>query len=673
MPRTRPCLFLASLVATLLVAAPALATPPSLGGLTPFPVPGGCFNAGGTGGCTVVDKQTGGQRVVTTNSIVYATGSDSVLAYARTANGTLALVDCVTATVTATCTKFDGLLTTISAVAITPDHKTLYVAGGAGANSYIIALRLNPDGAIGVRIGCLVETAGVGPKTGCIDADGLDAVKDLALAPDGLKLYSAASGPGGGVQGFLLNADGTFALVPALGGCLKPSGGSASCADSGLTQALDVEVRGTTLYATWSGSSATDSGVQWYSLATTGAIGARAGCVGDNTPLEPTCPTQVTGGMLLPHRAVVAPNGTSIAIGSERGVSVFARGTDGSIGARLSCDSIDVVPGCTPRPAELTGYDLAFSPSGDSLYIAAFTGGYWAFGLGTNGAATGLVTCASDTLVAGCAPLPTAGNAGGVAVSGDGARVYGVGSGGTAGALVTFQREVAPTCLPSSGTVPFGTASVTLTLACSDPNGDPITYAAAGNPAHGSVVVSDAGVATYTPVAGYAGTDIFTFRATDGSAASVATNATIGIVGPPGSTAPVPVGVPPVAPKSTIDAIRSPIRSAELRRFSGRAVGDRLKRVEISVVRLDHGARASRSKAACRRLLGSGRLAASKRSKKCPAAAFLTASGTGSWTFNLIRNLPKGRYVVVSRAIGAAGGEKSNSIAAHNRRTFRVR
>ena len=63
---------------------------------------------------------------------------------------------------------------------------------------------------------------------------------------------------------------------------------------------------------------------------------------------------------------------------------------------------------------------------------------------------------------------------------------------------------------------------VTLTLACTDANGNPLTRAIASNPAHGSLsaVNQDAGTVTYTPNAGYRGSDSFTFTANDGAATS---------------------------------------------------------------------------------------------------------------------------------------------------------
>ncbi len=51
----------------------------------------------------------------------------------------------------------------------------------------------------------------------------------------------------------------------------------------------------------------------------------------------------------------------------------------------------------------------------------------------------------------------------------------------------------------------------------SDPDGNNLTAALVGNPAHGTVNLSASGSFTYTPAAGYTGADAFTYRASDGS------------------------------------------------------------------------------------------------------------------------------------------------------------
>lgn len=58
-----------------------------------------------------------------------------------------------------------------------------------------------------------------------------------------------------------------------------------------------------------------------------------------------------------------------------------------------------------------------------------------------------------------------------------------------------------------------------ITLTASDPDGDPLTYAIVTQPAHGALSGTPPNV-TYTPAAGFTGSDSFTFRANDGKANS---------------------------------------------------------------------------------------------------------------------------------------------------------
>ncbi|MDQ2688322.1 MAG: Ig-like domain-containing protein, partial [Armatimonadota bacterium] len=54
-------------------------------------------------------------------------------------------------------------------------------------------------------------------------------------------------------------------------------------------------------------------------------------------------------------------------------------------------------------------------------------------------------------------------------------------------------------------------------LSAMDVDGDPLTYKKVSSPAHGTVTISATGAYTYTPSAGFSGTDSFTFAANDGT------------------------------------------------------------------------------------------------------------------------------------------------------------
>src|SRR5204863_1255014 len=56
-----------------------------------------------------------------------------------------------------------------------------------------------------------------------------------------------------------------------------------------------------------------------------------------------------------------------------------------------------------------------------------------------------------------------------------------------------------------------------VTLTATDADGDALTYAIAGGPAHGTLTPTGNGAYTYTPDLNYHGADAFTFTAADGS------------------------------------------------------------------------------------------------------------------------------------------------------------
>ncbi len=79
-------------------------------------------------------------------------------------------------------------------------------------------------------------------------------------------------------------------------------------------------------------------------------------------------------------------------------------------------------------------------------------------------------------------------------------------------------------------------------LAASDPDNNPLTYSIVNPPQHGTLSGSFAGqLQTYTPTAGYTGSDSFTFRANDGTANSNTATVSITVVDP----ASCPANLPP--------------------------------------------------------------------------------------------------------------------------------
>ena len=95
----------------------------------------------------------------------------------------------------------------------------------------------------------------------------------------------------------------------------------------------------------------------------------------------------------------------------------------------------------------------------------------------------------------------------------------------------------APTAVAQSKTVAED-GSASITLAGTDPDGDPLTYAVAGGPTHGTLGGTAPNL-TYTPAANYNGPDAFTFTVNDGTTTSTAATVSITVI--PVNDAPVAI------------------------------------------------------------------------------------------------------------------------------------
>jgi hypothetical protein len=128
---------------------------------------------------------------------------------------------------------------------------------------------------------------------------------------------------------------------------------------------------------------------------------------------------------------------------------------------------------------------------------------------------------------------------------------------------VSFPAEQAPGCTPVSVQTAAGTA-VSGQLPCSDPDpGDAITIFISAPPAHGtlSAVAAD-GTVTYVPAPGWAGSDSFTFAASDGRALSAPATATVVTTG--GGAPPPPPGKVSAAVANNWIAFRTYVKVGRL-------------------------------------------------------------------------------------------------------------
>jgi hypothetical protein len=159
------------------------------------------------------------------------------------------------------------------------------------------------------------------------------------------------------------------------------------------------------------------------------------------------------------------------------------------------------------------------------VYVSSNLGAVLWFARAADGTLTFIGCDESSGSDCTAAAVPTLSAANGVFTSPGGESVYVVSNDG----ISEFERGVAPICAPTAAGTAYGTP-VTVTLACVDRNGDPVTITAAA-PSHGTLgpVDQSTGRATYSPAAGFGGTDTISFSASDGVNVSAPATATIAV------------------------------------------------------------------------------------------------------------------------------------------------
>jgi len=105
-----------------------------------------------------------------------------------------------------------------------------------------------------------------------------------------------------------------------------------------------------------------------------------------------------------------------------------------------------------------------------------------------------------------------------------------------------------PVAAPAGVSTPEDTP-VSGKVMVTDPDGDPLTFSKASDPKHGTVIVNADGTYTYTPAAGYNGSDSFTVKVSDGKGGTI--TVTVNVTVTPVNDAPVVTASPLVTPEDT--------------------------------------------------------------------------------------------------------------------------
>ena len=201
------------------------------------------------------------------------------------------------------------------------------------------------------------------------------------------------------------------------------------------------------------------------------------------------------------------------------GLLVQPAGVAGCIGQGIAdCASAPLLTAPSALAMDAGGTSLTVATAGDGAIITLRrdvpTGA-----LAANVAPAG---CISTTAAAGCQAVAQLGATTSLAIAASGDSLYAAANGG----LIAFSRQAPPTCLTRELRAGVGVPTQIL-LPCSDPNGDPLTYALASKATHGSLAAIKGGSITYKPKPRFKGLDAFGVTVSDGSGATTTATITV--------------------------------------------------------------------------------------------------------------------------------------------------
>ncbi|MEA2218209.1 MAG: 6-phosphogluconolactonase [Solirubrobacteraceae bacterium] len=424
-----------------LVAASDVALSPD--GRQAYTAAGGSSGSGDGGGVAIFDRDPA------TGALTQKPGTKGCIS---AAGG-----DCATATA----------VTRVGDVTVSPDGHNVYVVAGGSAESSIAIF--DRDGATGELTqkpgvaGCVSED---GTGGGCTDARAMQAPGRVAISPDGTSAYVSSgtpASPAGAVAVFDRDpATGALTQKDGTAGCVSEDGSGGTCEDGrGLARAISIAISpdGDSVYAvTYFNGVAIfdrdpDSGVLTQKA-------GQAGCItvygSDDCALRK--------GMLLAQAMTVSDDGASAYLAAGAALAIFDRdeetgeltqkdGTAGCISSDGTGDGFTEGQ-CAVARGMRGVVGVATSADGLSAYVAAFDGGGPGGGVAVfdrdadSGALTqkpGTAGCVGDaTSEDGCAEGRGLAGTGRVALSPDGANLYGVAATLDGGTLSVFDRDVTP-------------------------------------------------------------------------------------------------------------------------------------------------------------------------------------------------------------------------------------
>lgn len=542
---------LAALVVALLLSATAQADQWR-------PVPQSCVSLSSFGGACAVGRASDGLwKVVVAPGGVHAYGiaydSQALMVFDRDpGSGTLTqrgAGGCVSESGSG-CALARGLVYP-NGIVISPDGTNLYVVTGS---TLTVFDRNTTTGDIaqkpGVR-GCFTSDGSYPPPGGtaglCTPARGISSMATLIMSPDGAQVYT---GPAN-IAIFQRNpATGDLAQPAGAAGCIGPDAGCTSGTGLGPARQMAITRDGRSLYATANSLNTitifdrSPDGLLAQKPGGFGCIGAAPGCAPN---------AKVTN----PLAVLASPDGRNVYVSVSDGMLTFARGGDGDLYFQ-GCVSDSGANGCSAgRNLNTVSYS-DISPDGQTIVAGLEPTGVPGIviferdadgNLAQPGGVDGCVTPSGAALIQGasvpgqCLVHPALGGDGQMTFVDDGNLIAGA---YFTDAAVAFKRDLYPQCFNQAFTLTQNVAAP-LPFACSDRNGDPMTYSIVDAPFAGALgAIDQAGVRVfYNPFSSYLGWDRVRYRATSTGLASNVAEMGINVVAPPG---------PPPAKPRTVNA-----------------------------------------------------------------------------------------------------------------------
>jgi DNA-binding beta-propeller fold protein YncE len=386
-------------VAVALVAAPGALAATPFGSLSQLLSPNNCVGPATECGTAPIGSVNGAEGVVVSpdgKNVYVVDGSDaSISEFARNPDGSLTQLpspnNCIaqsTSTTTSCGNKTANGLTFPGAIAISPDGKTVYVAGeDSNSVGAIAEFTRNADGSLS-PLACIGEDASQGVQTTCgSTGHGLFEPRAVEVSPDGKNVYVADG---------LMNS--VAWLARAANGSLSQPGGAANCLQE-------------------TGSNPENDG--------------------------PDCSPETARGLSGAGSLAISPDGHNVYVGGFSSIAELTRNADGSLTQLTGANNCIEEHGGSDCGTE-TGIGLRsiasldVSPDGHNLYSSSgnYTGAVAEFTRNGDGSLTQLASpnnCIEENPSGDGTQAPEGcgtntghglGSGGALAVSPDGANVY---------------------------------------------------------------------------------------------------------------------------------------------------------------------------------------------------------------------------------------------------------